>query len=290
MANVASKKKPLILVSKDYDPKAWEALDAGESEFDSWAAVAQDIWGAGCFGPGQSEMMEQGLNGAAINKSKIIGVIGSTLGGAGVVAESKSAYVDVIECNAEFMANAPPPPLEAKNNRFLKFSSWDPQKLAIQPARYHGLAALGAISLTPNLSDTIQVLAEAIKPGGFLSVDEVFVSDPSAAALIGQGIARPGEKLHLRSAESVSKGFVGGAFMDMRSNVQTGPFIMEAIRTGLKSGRDIAQILTTIPKPFRKQRMTAFVGELQRAAVLYQALEKGLATTARMIFRQGDGM
>lgn len=289
MSNAAAKKKPLILVSQDYDPKAWEKLDCGETEFESWAAVAQDLWGPGCFGPGQNVAMEQGLNGAAIHKSKVIGVIGTTLGGAGVVAESKSAYVDIIDSNAELLKNMPAPPLDAKGNRFLKFSGWDPQKISIPPARYHGLVAMGAISLTPNLSDAIQALAEAIKPGGFLCIDEIYVNDPSAAALIGQGIAYPGEKLFLRPQDGISKSFIG-AFMDLRGNVPTGDLLMAAIREGLKGGKDVAQILTTIPNPFRKQRMTAFVNELQRAAVLYQALEKGLATAARSIYRQADGM
>lgn len=288
MANTAAKKKPLILVSQDYDPKAWETLESGESEFESWAAVAQDLWGLGCYGPGQHDAMLQALNGVAIHKSKVVGVIGSTLGGIGIIAEENNAYIDVMDCNTELLQKPPQPPADAKGGKFLKSLGWDPNKIQMPAARYHGLVCAGAISLAPNLADAVQSLTAAVKPGGFLFIDEIFATDPSAAALIAQGIARATEKLHLRPQDEIVKA-LQGASLELRSNAASAEPVMDAIRKGLLGGKDIAQILTTIPAPFRKQRMMAFVGELQRAAVLFQALEKGLATAARLIFRKaGD--
>lgn len=287
MANTAAKDRPLILVSQDYDPKAWETLESGETELESWAAVAQDLWGLGCYGPGQHDAMLQGLNGVAIHKSKVVGVIGSTLGGIGVIAEENNADIDVMDCNAELLQKNPQPQAEAKGGKFLKFSAWDSQKIQMPSARYHGLVCAGAIALTPNLQNTVQSLTSAVKPGGFLFIDEIFVADPSAATLIAQGIARSGEKLHLRPQDEITKA-LQDASLELRSNVSCSDLLMDSIRKGLLGGKDIAQILTTIPAPFRKQRMMAFVGELQRAAVFYQALDKGLATAARLVCRKAD--
>jgi len=288
MSKPATRKKPLILVSHDYDPKAWDTLEFDETEFESWLSVTQDLWGLGCYGPGQEDMIRQGANGVAIKKTKVIGAIGSTLGGVGAVAEENDAYIDVIDCDAEMIEHKPQGHRTAVGNKFLKLLTWNPQKPELRADRYHGLIASGALSLTANLSDIAQVITEAVKPGGYLFIDELYATDPSVAALISQGLSRPGQKLHLRPQETVDK-TLRSLFLDQRSNVPSAEPLMEAIRTGLTRGQEIAKILRTIPSPFRKQRMTAFANELQRAAVLYQALGRGLITGARSIYRQpGD--
>lgn len=74
--------------------------------------------------------------------------------------------------------------------------------------------------------------------------------------------------------------------LELRSTASANEALMEETRRGLTRGQDIAPLLMAIPQPFRKQRMMAFTNELQRAAVLHQALDKGLVTSTRSIFRK----
>ena len=104
MAKAAAQRQHLILVTEDYDPAAWETFADGETEFQSWLAVAQDFWGPGCYGPGQVETVRQGANGLTVTKKQIVGAIGSALGGVGTVAAENSAYVDVFDCNEKILA------------------------------------------------------------------------------------------------------------------------------------------------------------------------------------------
>lgn len=86
MPQAAQRKQPLILVSEDYDPDIWRSLEEEESEFQSWVAVAQDIWGRGCFLPGQAAAVREGAAGLTLNKTMIIGAVGSAVGGLGQIA------------------------------------------------------------------------------------------------------------------------------------------------------------------------------------------------------------
>ena len=100
LAIAGARKKPLVLVSHDYDAGVWNDISRVESLFDSWLAVVQDIWGIDCFGPAQQETAHQGALGVTITKAKIIGAIGAALGGLGPVAAESSSYIEVFEGDA----------------------------------------------------------------------------------------------------------------------------------------------------------------------------------------------
>jgi hypothetical protein len=139
-----------------------------------------------------------------------------------------------------------------------------------------------ASSLAADCNGVVKALAKAVKQSGQLFVDEIFAKDPSVAALIAQAIATPGQALHLHRQEEVMLALKSEG-LELRSSASANEPLMEALRKGLTRGKEIAQLLREVPQPYRKQRMSAFANELQRAAVLYQALEKGLVTSTRSI-------
>ena len=282
MSKAAPRKQSLILVSEDYDPQAWSALEGGETEIQSWLAVAQDLWGPGCYGPGQTDAIRQGANGLTVTKKQIVGAVGGALGGVAEVATAYDTYIDVFDCDAEVLAYKQQDHGAAGAGKLLKLFPWDPEKPEFQPDRYHSLIASRALSFGATVEPIVKALAKAVKPGGQLYVDELYATDPSVSALIAQATASPGQKLHLHAHDAVMQALKGEA-LEMRSSAPANEPLMDEIRKGLTHGQEIAQLLKTVPQPFRKQRMVAFANELQRAALLYQALEKGLVTSTRSI-------
>ena len=277
MSNATRRKQPLVLVSEDYNPDVWQTHD-GESETQSWLAVAQDLWGRGCFGPGQLDAMRQGAGGLTLDKKKIVGAAGCSLGGLGQAAGEYGAYIDVFESDGEVLAYC-----QSNAGKLLKFAAWNPLVPNLKAERYHALIASRAFSLTEDVGFLAAHLSKGLKAGGNLFVDELYAADASVGQLIGQAIAGPGQKFYLHSQDEVLQAFKG-THAEMRSNASANESLMGVIRKGLTYGEELARLLKAIPQPVGRQRLMAFANELQRAAVLYQGLEKGLVTAGRHIF------
>lgn len=280
MSQAAQRKQPLILVSEDYDPDIWRSLDEEESEFESWVAVAQDIWGRDCFLPGQAMAASEGAAGLTINKTMTVGAVGSAVGGVGQIASETGAYIEVFESDPSLLKQllAEPGP----GGKFLRPAGWNPEKPELRAGRYHALMALRALSVSPDPVAATKAVAAAVKPAGRLFIDELYAADPSVAALIAQGIAGPTHKVTLHPQAAVMETLEAEKF-EPRATVVVNDQVKSAIRVGLAQAAEIAQRLKAIPQPFRRQRMSAFADELQRAAVLHHALEKGLVTAMRTL-------
>jgi hypothetical protein len=280
MSQAAQRKQPLILVSEDYDPDIWRSLEEEESEFQSWVAVAQDIWGRGCFLPGQAVAAREGAAGLTVNKTMIVGAVGSAVGGVGQIATEIGAYIEVFESDPSLLKHllAEPGP----SGKFLRPAGWNPEKPELRAGRYHALMAMRALSVSLDPVAATKALAAAVKPAGRLFIDELYAPDPSVAALIAQSIAGPTHKMTLHPQAAVMETLEADK-LEPRAKVVVNDQLMSSIRAGLAQAVEIAQRLKAIPQPFRRQRMSAFADELQRAAVLHHAIEKGLVTAMRTL-------
>ena len=275
MSAAAQRKQPLILVSEDHDPDVWRSLDEEESEFESWAAVAQDIWGRGCFLPGQAQAVREAADAIADDKAQTVAIVGCAVGGVEALA---GARIEVFECDLALLMHLQ----QSDGAAPIERTEWNPAALELQADRYRNVVAQRALSLCANPAAAVATLVAAVKAGGRLVIDDLYAADPSVAALVAQGIAGPGHKLALHPATLVMEALKAQA-LELRANVVANDQLMVAIRAGLSQAVDIAHRLKVIPQPFRKQRMIAFADELQRAVVLHQALEKGLVTSMRTV-------
>jgi hypothetical protein len=278
MGRSAARSEPLVLVSGDYNPSVWQSRSEPESAFDSWLAVAQDVWGRGCFRAGQKEAMQHCANSLPIDKSKVAGVIGRTLGGLGAIAAESGVHLDVVDCNKALLDF-----LEydtGVGKKYLKQEAWYPAAPELRAGRYHGLIASGAFGASADAGRLAKVLAAGLKSRGQIVVDEIYAEDTAAAALIAQGVRGPSGAPTIHAFGAVA-GALAAAGFEPKWKVAVTDRLIASIATGLTNAQEIAQRLKEIPQPFRKQRMTAYADELQRTAVLHQALQRGLVTAVR---------
>jgi hypothetical protein len=147
------------------------------------------------------------------------------------------------------------------------------------------LIAARAFSFVARPDPLCQTLAAAIKPGGLLFVDELYAADMLVAALVARTTALPDQKRYLHGYDAVTQGLADGG-LELRSTATTTDQLLPEVKAGLTRGQQLADFLTTIPEPFRRQRLTALRDELERAAGLSHALDRGLVTAIRTLHRK----
>lgn len=280
----AASRQPLILVSEDYDPHAWSERESGESEFESWAAVAQDVWGAGCFAPGQASALARAANAVTIKRQHVVGAVGGALGALTTIVAEREASIDVFDCDRGALTVKRAQPQPAGRGK-LAHQCWNPARPDFESSHYDSLIAWRAFSFVATTDRFCQTLAAAVKPGGLLFVDELYAADMLVAALVARTIATPDRKRYLHGYDAVTQG-LADCGLELRSTATTTDHLLGDVRAGLARGQQLADVLTTIPEPFRMQRLTALRDEMQRAAGLAQALDRGLATAIRTLHRK----
>lgn len=280
MSRLAKVRKPLCLVTDEREPGIWEMSE--ETDFMSRLAVCQDVWGRDVFSPGQAFALRQAANAIAINKTQIIGAIGIAMGGLGTTVQEFGAHIEVFEGDRELCEHNQATP--SFLGKLIKLERWTPGSPVLKAKRYHRLITYGAFAAVDQVASFVKELSEALKPGGYLYVDEIWAED----AAEGRAIAREAsllarEMCYRRKAEVIG---ALSATLELRSTSEANRLVKRDIRDGLVGAQMIAQKLKLIPEPLRRQRLIALSNELQRAVVLYGALDRDVVVATRYMFHK----
>lgn len=280
MGVAARPRKPLVLVSDDVEPAHWDA--AGEPAFVSRLAACQDVWGRNCFTPGQNFAMRQAAYALAVNKTQIFGAIGVFMGGFSMMLQEFGAHVEVFEACADLHAHN----LASPNflGKLVKLDRWETAKPKLKANRYHRLSLYGAFSAVADVESFAAEASAALKEGGYLYIDELWANDKASGHALATATSLLPTELCYRA-----KGEVLGVFereLELRSTHEANRLVKGDIRNGLVHAQTVAQMLKQIPEPTRKQRLIALTMELQRAVVLYDALERGTIVATRYMFHK----
>jgi hypothetical protein len=280
MSGAARPRKPLVLVSDDVEPPHWDA--AGEDEIVSRLAACQDVWGRNCFTPGQNFAMRQAAYALAVNKTQIFGAIGSFMGGFGTLLQEFGAHVEVFEADAQmYEINAASPNYLGK---LIKLERWTPGQPALKANRFHRLCLYNAFSAVTDVDVFATEVSAALKPGGFLYLDEIWANDRASAKVLASACSLwPGAQSYKAKGEVLG---LLGRELELRSTNEANRLVKADIRNGLVHAQSVAQKLKQIPEPSRKQRLIALTQELQRAIVMYDALERQAIVATRFIFQK----
>ena len=278
MSNAQRHRKPLVLVTDELDPPHWDA--EGESEFISRLSVCQDIWGRNCFTPGVEFAMRQAANALAINKKQIVGAIGTHMGGFGLVLQDHGTHIEVFEGNEQLYEHNHSNPQYL--GKLIKLERWKPGAPLLKANRYHRLSTYGAFAAAKDVGAFAREVSDAIKPGGYLYVDEIWANDAgSAQKLAGAACLFPSDVCYRNKGEVLTN---LSRELELRSTNEANRLVKSDIRNGLVHAQTVAQKLKQIPEPMRKQRLIALTLELQRAVVMYDALERDAIVATRYVF------
>lgn len=280
MSGAARPRKPLVLVSDDVELPNWGP--AAESEFESRLAVCQDVWGRNCFMPGQNFAMRHAAFALTINKTQIFGAIGCFMGGFTLLLQEYGTHVEVFESDAKlYEHNKQSPNFLSK---LIKLERWQPGQVLLKPNRFHRLCLYNAFSAATDADAFALEVAASIKEGGVLYVDELWSNGgASARALTSACLPWPTEQCFRAKGEILS---LLSRSLELRSTKEATRMVKSDIRDGLVHAQSVAQKLKQIPEPNRKQRLIALTQELQRAVVMYDALEREAIVATRFIFQK----
>lgn len=280
MSAVARPRKPLILLSDDVQSAHWDA--SGESELMSRLAVCQDVWGRNCFAPGQYAAMRQAATALVIDKKKIYGAIGVNMGGFGFVTEEIGAYVEVFEYDEALAEhNAASPQFLGK---LVKLERWKPGEPRLKANRYHALSTYGAFAAAGDVAGFAREVVDAVKPGGYLFVDEIWANDPVSATKLANATSLWQDALRFRFRNEVVNHLTKG--LELRASSEACASIKVEIRDALSQAQVLHHKLKQIPEAVRKQRVLALSQELQRAVLLFDALDRGAVSATRLVFQK----
>lgn len=260
---------PKIVLLSQKDPGKDVELAPEEGPFESWLAVAQDLWGAGNLTPFDNVFASWAIGALVPTKHAAFGVLGYHLGRRlfGFGRES-DLWIDAFEGEAALSR------LEKRPKDKVKLAPWVPGIKLLRPARYSHLAVLMPSRLAGEQDRILREAAVALKPGGCL-----FLAELTAAR---DGMTLPGMTTFRSEADYRgwldATGLSFNAVKDMTHDVEI------ALLHGLSCSLNMLAIARTLSEPWRKQRLDAFRREMESAVLLHTAMSHGAVKATGLLY------
>jgi hypothetical protein len=258
--------KPKIVLLGQKDPNKDVELSPDEGPFESWLAVAQDMWGIANLTPFDS-----------VFASRAIGTIVPTQGGNFAVVTYQLGYrlftfsreagiwVDTFERESALSK------LEKRPKDKVKIATWKAgqnqlgkERLThcalLSPSRFGGMQPVLAVEA-----------AKAMKKDGQLFVADVMCGPKG----------KPAPDRHL--GEDWKK-WLGNAGLKFSAETDITTEVSGALLRGLHASVNMAANIRRLQEPWKGQRFKAFEKELEQVVILHNAFERGLAVATGLYF------
>jgi len=251
--------KPKIVLLGQKDPTKDVELATDEGPFESWLAVAQDMWGQGNLTPFDS-----------IFASRAIGTIVPTQGGNFATlcyqlgnrlftfSREAGIWIDAFEAESTLSK------LEKRPKDKVKLATWSLGKNQLGKNRLTHLAILAPSRLEGSPEAIIKEAAQGMKKDAqFFYADLLY--GPHGHAIKG----RP----HLARPEDV-KYWMECAGLKFYSEIDITGDVRVALLRGLHNSLNMLANIRKLQEPWRTQRFKAFEKELEETVRLHMALER----------------
>jgi hypothetical protein len=251
--------KPKIVLLGQKDPSKEVELAPEEGPFESWIAVAQDMWGMGNLTPFDS-----------IFASRAIGTIVPTQGGNfGAVcyqlghrlftfSREGGIWIDAFEAEQALSK------LEKRPKDKVKLAIWGPGKNQLGKNRLTHLAVLSPSRLKGTPEGIVKEAVLAMKKDA-----QFFYAD----VLYGPN-GRPIKGEPQRARPEDVKYWLESAGLKFYSEVDLSGDVRVAILRGLHNSLNMLANIRKLQEPWRGQRFKAFEKELEDAVRLHLAMER----------------
>lgn len=251
--------KPKIVLLGQKDPAKEVELTADEGPFESWLAVAQDMWGMGNLTPFDSVFASRAIGTIVPTQGGNFGTICYQLGSRlFTFSREGGIWIDAFEGEPALSK------LEKRPKDKVKLATWASGKKQLGSNRLTHLAVLSPSRLGGSQEVLIKEAAGALKKNA-----QVFYADilygPKGKAIKGKPqLARP---------EDVKYWFEC-AGLKFYSEIDITSDIRVALLRGLHNSLNMLANIRKLHEPWRGQRLKAFEKELDDAVNLHLAIER----------------
>lgn len=253
--------KPKIVLLAQKDPHDAVDLPKEEGPFQSWLAVAQDIWGIGNLTPADDVFASAAVRSLAAPSNAIFASVGFHFGNRlfEYVRES-GIWIDVYDGEDALTL------IEKRAKDRVKLHKWTAADLPLRKNRYSQLTVLNVGRVTNASPSLVPIWAAALKKGGAMFFGDI-LAKTSAPAGISYGV---------HTAESYRAAF-GAAGLKIYNSLDLSSELKLSVFRGLAASIPMLKTVRVLKEPWRKQRFEAFYRELEQAIRLHRALEMGTA-------------
>jgi hypothetical protein len=259
--------KPKIVLLGQKDPNKEVELSRDEGPFESWLAVAQDMWGMGNLTPFDHVFASRAIGTIVPTQGGNFGCVCYQLG-ARLFSFSREAgiWIDTFEGEPALSTMEKRP----KKDK-IKLATWKPGTGQLGNNRLTHCAILSPSKLTGSPQGFAIEAAKALKKDGQLFVADVMCGPKGQPA----ADRRPVEDW---------KKWLTEAGLKFYSEIDLTADVRSSLLRGLNNSVNMAANVRHLQEPWRGQRFKAFEKELEQVVVLHTAFERGFATAAGLYF------
>jgi hypothetical protein len=266
-----AKSKIVLLGQKN--PAEQIDLDPNEGPFESWLAVAQDMWGVGNLTPLDRVFASTAIGALAVTGKAIFGAVCYHLGQR-LFSFSREVdiWIDAYECEPAVSL------IEKRPKDKVKLSPWTAKERQLGTNRFTKLAVLYMTKLPVPSAALFRDCAISLKPNGNLFVADLVAGKNNAGASSPAWFGN----LELQSLAD-HKNALSKAGLSLCNEYNVTGDVEGAIRRGLYDSINALANIRTLKEPWRGQRFAAYYRELESLSRLYKDLESGDVAAAGIL-------
>lgn len=156
--------------------------------------------------------------------------------------------------------------------------------LRLVTGRYHGVSTSWALSAVNDPAAFALMLADSLQPGGRLMLHELWCETEAAGRRLGGTLGLWRDDLVLPARQKVLASLSG--CLVLREARECAGALKDDIRDALVRGQGVLHRMQDLPDEARRHCMPALARELQRALVLFDAIDRGLLTASLHVFER----
>jgi len=265
LATTPAKSKIVLLAHRN--PAELTDLDPNEGPSESRLAVAQDIWGPGNLTPLDNVFASTAIGVLAVTSKAKFGVLCHHLGSRLFrFSRDIDVWIDAYECDPVVSL------LQKRPKDKIKLNAWDAAGRPLGTNRFTKLAVLNMNGRQLPFARIASEAADALRPGGELFLAGLVGGTSGATAV------RPEASELLSLAKCKDAVSETGLTVDNEVDLSEG--VKSAIRKGLYDSIAALSSIRKLKQPWKSQRLTAYLKEIEIAAGLYMDLDDGRVTAA----------
>jgi|GEM_PF-1370194 len=252
--------KPKIVLLGQKDPTKEVELTPDEGQFESWLAVAQDMWGYANLTPFDSIFASRAIGTIVPTQGGNFGVLTYQLGyRLFTFSREGGIWIDAFEAEPTVSK------MEKRPKDKVKLATWQPGKKLLAGKRLTHLAMLSPSRMAGTVKGLIDEAAPALKKDA-----QVFVADVMRGPNAKAGCP-------YKYLPSDYKAWLDASGLKFYSEIDITSDVRVALLRGLHNSLNMVANIRKLREPWKGQRFKAFEKELESVVALHMAIERGEA-------------